>query len=74
MGELTQAIKLFSGIKKTYLLKCPNGRYTYCGNVPVCLTKLTKNSIGQQYHQPFVFDTKEEALKKAEEYSIIVEG
>lgn len=52
-----------AGRFKPGLLKLPTGKWTLAGSVPVELCELKKNRIGQEYYEPRIFDTREEAEK-----------
>jgi hypothetical protein len=60
MSELSS----FFGAKfSTAILKCPSGRYTIVGSVPIELTYQGKNSLGLPLTKVKVFDTEEEAFQ-----------
>ncbi len=50
---------------KLNLMQYPTGRWGFVGNIPISLTVLKTNSIGQDFRDSKVYETEEQAISDA---------
>ena len=50
---------------RLYLQQYPSSKWGFVGTIPICLAEHRTNSIGQDYFDSKIYDTKEEAINDA---------
>lgn len=59
-----------------HILKCPSGRYTYCGSIPICFmieTNDPRDRMHGRTHKCPVFETEQEAVDFFNEHKHLLE-